>query len=356
MDSSANTTAPNPPAGLPQLPHGVTMENTYGAMLLGTFVSLILYGVLLHQIYSYVRVHSADSRWIKCYVALILLLDTAHTVVIISMCYSKLVTHYFNVYYLATMDWPLAVVTIVISVNIVACQSFFAYRVYRIGRKSRMVVWFCMVCQGAGFGLCIAFTVKAFQAAMWEALSDKYASWISIALGFTVFIDTALAGVLVFVLHRSRTGLKSTNSLLDTLIAYALTTGLLTDVINILGFVFALVSSQTLYYAAFNTLVSKVYTNSVMAALNFRRPREPAWTHYTGTLFPDSKDDHISLPGMSRPREVDGQGKGPYNAPISRFSGNAIEIKAELVSSLSTNSDEQVDADVGDLGRGEEGR
>ena len=41
MDPSTNMTTSNPPAGLPQLPHGVTMENTYGAMLLGTFFSLM---------------------------------------------------------------------------------------------------------------------------------------------------------------------------------------------------------------------------------------------------------------------------------------------------------------------------
>ena len=41
MDPSANATTLNPLAEIPQLPHGVTMENTYGAMLLGTFFSLM---------------------------------------------------------------------------------------------------------------------------------------------------------------------------------------------------------------------------------------------------------------------------------------------------------------------------
>ncbi|KAI1783226.1 hypothetical protein LXA43DRAFT_1102793 [Ganoderma leucocontextum] len=339
MDPSANTavTVSNPLAGLPQLPDGATMDNTYGAMLLGTFFLLILYGVLLHQTYSYLRVHSADSRWIKCYVALILSLDTAHSVVVMSM-------------------WPLAVVTVVIAVNIVACQSFFAYRVYRIGRKSRMVVWLCMVCQGVGFGLCIAFTVKAwvpfevlypnptfpdaitrFESALWQALSDSYASWISIALGFTVFIDTALAAVLVFVLHHSRTGVKSTNSLLDTLIAYAVTTGLLTDVINILGFVFALVSSQNLYYAALNTLVSRaVYNGTGM-------PREPVWSQCTGVY--DATAELISLPEAYRLP----QGKDLSNAPFS-----VIDIMAEKEFTRTRDSDDRLS--IHDLERGEEPR
>ncbi|KAM5544717.1 hypothetical protein V8D89_001615, partial [Ganoderma adspersum] len=68
--------------------------------------------------------------------------------------------------------------------------------------------------------------------------------------------------------------------MLDTLIAYAVCTGLLTDIFNILGFVFALRSSDKLIYAAFNIEVAKIYTNSVLSALNFRRPREPVSATY----------------------------------------------------------------------------
>ena len=45
--------------------------------------------------------------------------------------------------------------------------------------------------------------------------------------------------------------------------------------------------------------------------------------------------------------------QGPHDARISRLSGNPIDIKAELESNLSANSDEQVGAEVGDLERGE---
>ncbi|PIL32314.1 hypothetical protein GSI_05560 [Ganoderma sinense ZZ0214-1] len=261
------------------LPNGLTMDNTYGAALIGT-----LYGVLLHQMYNYLRLHSGDNIYLKSYVMVIFLLDTAHSVLITALCYLKLVTNYLNLSYLVTVDWPLSLLTAVTAANVVACQSFFAYRVYQIDRKCRMVVWFCMTCQCAGFGLAIAFTVKAlpcgqsFQNILQVAVVSSRTrcrkltwswflqSWISIVLGIATFVDTVLAAVLVLVLHRSRTGIKATNSLLDTLIAYTVTTGVLTDLFNILGFIFALATSQYLYYAAANMLGTKVYTNSVMAA------------------------------------------------------------------------------------------
>lgn len=90
MDPSANansTAAANPLAGL-SMPNGLTMDNTYGAALLGTFFALMcvadvcrsvcdapanvlsrMYGVLLHQMYNYFRVHSADNHWTKLYVS-----------------------------------------------------------------------------------------------------------------------------------------------------------------------------------------------------------------------------------------------------------------------------------------------
>ena len=40
MDPSANATAAIP-NGLPPLPDGLTMDNTYGAALLGTFFALM---------------------------------------------------------------------------------------------------------------------------------------------------------------------------------------------------------------------------------------------------------------------------------------------------------------------------
>lgn len=76
-------------AGLSALPHGMTMDDTYGAVLLGTCFALMyvsfsfkvllsgsgvdissrLYGVLLHQLYIYLQIHSEDSLWIKSYVS-----------------------------------------------------------------------------------------------------------------------------------------------------------------------------------------------------------------------------------------------------------------------------------------------
>ncbi|KAI1784883.1 hypothetical protein LXA43DRAFT_1119746 [Ganoderma leucocontextum] len=246
LPANASDAASSPLTGLPLLlPDGMTMGNTYGAALLGTFFGLISAIIVMSTL------RTVLGSGVTLQVALILLLDTVHSVVIMTswLSYSKFVTHYSRISPLAIMDKSMSLLTTVTAANVVACQSLFAYRVYR------------------------TITVKVLQAEVGQA-AFKYGPWISVSLAIAVFVDTVLAVMLVVWLHRSRTGVKSTNTLLDTLIAYAVTSGSLTDVFNILGFVFAdiiilleaLATSQNLFYVTMNMVVTKVYTNSVMAA------------------------------------------------------------------------------------------
>ncbi|TBU56986.1 hypothetical protein BD310DRAFT_589327 [Dichomitus squalens] len=46
------------------LPH-ISIDTSIGAMLIGTFITLILYGVIVHQVYRYSRIYSSDKAGIK---------------------------------------------------------------------------------------------------------------------------------------------------------------------------------------------------------------------------------------------------------------------------------------------------
>ncbi|TBU51389.1 hypothetical protein BD310DRAFT_769544, partial [Dichomitus squalens] len=53
-------------SGLPALLLKVpALDNTYGAVLIGTFVALVLYGLQLHQSYRYFRMYHGDSAILK---------------------------------------------------------------------------------------------------------------------------------------------------------------------------------------------------------------------------------------------------------------------------------------------------
>ncbi|KAI0349195.1 hypothetical protein OH77DRAFT_1525853 [Trametes cingulata] len=91
-------------AFLPPIP---ALDNTFGALLLGTFCGLILFGITLHQGYRYVRfpAYDKDSIIIKGTVATVLILETLHSALALHVCYFYLVKQYFDPLALLKGTW-----------------------------------------------------------------------------------------------------------------------------------------------------------------------------------------------------------------------------------------------------------
>ncbi|ESK87266.1 hypothetical protein Moror_5802 [Moniliophthora roreri MCA 2997] len=68
-----------------------TVSDMYGPMLVGTFLSAILYGVVLVQSFIYSRTCRNDKWWLKALIAYIFLAETAATALQIEIMYEKLV-------------------------------------------------------------------------------------------------------------------------------------------------------------------------------------------------------------------------------------------------------------------------
>ncbi|EIW52174.1 uncharacterized protein TRAVEDRAFT_32023 [Trametes versicolor FP-101664 SS1] len=255
-------------AGAPALP---ALDNTYGALTLGTVFGLMLYGLTVHQTYRYSRLYPKDGPWLKRLVCGILAFETLHTTLGIAAVYYHLVTNYFNPATLLLGHWSTRLLTPTTGLTIILCQSFYAFRVYVIGSHYiyRVLVGLAAVFMFTSFGFMVAATVEGFIL----SLSDfKRVSWlVSAMFGFAVLVDVCLTGTLVTVLLRSRTGFKRTDSLIEVLIVYAINTGLLTSIFGLLCFIFAIILPGNLIYIGFSIVGVKLYANSVLAVLNSRR-------------------------------------------------------------------------------------
>ncbi|RPD69889.1 hypothetical protein L226DRAFT_563068 [Lentinus tigrinus ALCF2SS1-7] len=264
---NARETSPSP---IPLIPP--SLDSTYGAFLLGLFIGLMLYGLFLHQTYFYMRTYVRDSLSFKLYVIVLLLIDTVHSMNLMIICYDGLVSNYFFPLRLLKSSWGFNILSIVTGMEVILCQGFFAYRVcmaYQRWKTHIALVVASVLLSELGF--CIASTVKGFQSATWFAFEQD--TWmIAAVLCIALVLDSTLTVILTTFLWRKRAGFVKTNSKLDTLIAYAMCTGLLTDILNILGFAFAQTSPGNMWYVAMIMEVAKVYSNSVLAALNFRDP------------------------------------------------------------------------------------
>ncbi|KAI0353785.1 hypothetical protein OH77DRAFT_1427086 [Trametes cingulata] len=269
--SPANATAASAPVNpLSLLPKPPSLDDTFGAFLIATFLGLIMYGLTLHQSYRYYRLFPRDALVLRLFVNLTVILETVHIVLCMHVCYYYLVTSYFKPFVLLDGVWSIRILPVSTVLIILVSESFFARRVYLIGGQYRAIVVFVPVLMLAILGFATAATVEAF---IRPTFADfEKVTWLTSAgFGVAVLVDFLLTGALIVVLQKSRTGFKRTDSLIDLLIIYAINTGLLTGIFSVLSFIFAITSPSKLIYSAFNIIAAKSYANSLLAVLNSRK-------------------------------------------------------------------------------------
>ncbi|KAH9902490.1 hypothetical protein C8Q73DRAFT_785159 [Cubamyces lactineus] len=256
---------PNPLDFLPPVP---SLNNSFGAFLIATFLGLMLYGLTLHQSYRYYRLFREDIELIKAIVFSTVILETVHIVLCMHICYYYLVTNYFNPLALLDGVWSIRILPISTALVILLSEGFFVRRVYLIGARYRPVVLVVPILMLVVLGFAIAASIEAFIRPTFADF-DQVAWMTSAAFGAAVVIDLLLTGTLIIT--KSRTGFKRTDSLIDVLIIYTINTGLLTGIFSVLSLIFALVSPDNLIYSAFNIIATKCYANSLLAVLNSRK-------------------------------------------------------------------------------------
>ncbi|KAM5544794.1 hypothetical protein V8D89_001692 [Ganoderma adspersum] len=290
---------------LPSVGSVPPLDNTLGAVLIGTFIGLALYGLIVHQSYRYFRLYADDSRWVRFLVLAILALETFHVILSMHICYHYLVTNYYHPYAVLSGVWSVSLLSVTSGVVVLPSQSFFARRVFLLGGlRYRILVVLALILFAAELGFFCAGTAQAF-AFPWFSRFQHYTWLISAGTGTAFVGDTLLTVVLVNLLRKENTGSKRMERTLETIMLYAVNTGLLTGIVNLLFLLFSVMYPNNLIYAGFGIVATKLYANSLLAALNSRKslqyiPSELPSAAASRTLLP-SRREMIVLQEMQEP-------------------------------------------------------
>ncbi|TBU46932.1 hypothetical protein BD309DRAFT_856995 [Dichomitus squalens] len=89
------------------IPATPSLGNTFGAIMISTFVSLMLYGLTAHQTFRYFRTYRTDIPLFKTLVSEFRksTADTFHSITLMHMCYYYFVINYFNPLALLVSVW-----------------------------------------------------------------------------------------------------------------------------------------------------------------------------------------------------------------------------------------------------------
>jgi len=252
---------------------GSAFDNTLGAVLVGFAVACVVYGVLLTQAFSYFSRYPSDRPVYKFLVVLILLLETADQAFIGHAVYYYNVTCFADPLALlrGSVTWSFILQETVGAIVGWIVKTSFAMRVYRFSGQNVFITGFILMLTFGQLGVAMAFTVKAFTLPDLFAVSHiTMLGTISLSIG--VLTDIVVAVSLCYFLNRLRTGYKQSDSLVYSLVRYAINTGVLTSAVSISTLVlFNILQGRNFIYVATYFILSKLYAISFLATLNTRR-------------------------------------------------------------------------------------
>jgi len=240
----------------------------YGPMLIGVFVSCILYGIFVLQTWNYFQSYIRDGRALKLFVFYLLLVETVETLLAMGVVFEPLIVEYAQPPPKGTTGLPFllpsqALMAVLVSAPV---QLFTAWRIYIITESYWMP------------GIASAFALASFGSSFYT--TERIARARDIAhkaklthpwfLLFAAATDIITTTTLIYSLSRKRSHDRSTNVVLGKIMKLALQTGMITTIFTLADAIAIYVSPQTAISFAFDFPVPKLYSNALLSTLNAR--------------------------------------------------------------------------------------
>jgi len=241
-----------------------------GPPMLGFFLNWALLGVLNVQVYLYFLNFPLDRSIFKWLTAGILAFEWAQTGLITAEAFNAFVYNYGDINALLSFRFAWFGVPIMGAFVSAVVQCCFAWRVFILSRSyilSTAIVVLALAQAGAG----IAGGVKMHSstAADLGPAIPLLITW----LAGSALVDILIAITMTSLLLRARTGIRSTDVLLNKIIRLTVESGSLTAVVAVIDLIVANVPSlktSGLMYECPSMVLTKLYANTFLTNLNSR--------------------------------------------------------------------------------------
>ncbi|RDB17594.1 hypothetical protein Hypma_001122 [Hypsizygus marmoreus] len=245
-----------------------------GAALAGVILNAWVLGLICVLSYQYYVNFPRDARGTKLLVAWMWILQTFNAIIVSKMVYYYLVSSFGVWENLALATWEWCLYVGLSSIAAFSVQAYYACRVFALSKSYTLcgIILLFAFCQ-LGFGL--ATMSEAFIIGVFEKFIPV--AWLVVTwLSFSAACDLIIAATQVVYLHRHRTGITGTNRIINILILYILSTGLLTTIMAILVLTTFATLGFNFVHVFLNIPLGATYTVSFLANLDARRTVRPA--------------------------------------------------------------------------------
>ncbi|KAH7923558.1 hypothetical protein BV22DRAFT_575564 [Leucogyrophana mollusca] len=237
-------------------PVAVMLTQTVGALFIGFMFSTTLFGVSCSQCYFFLRRNIQDGKKFRMVIFALCILLYCRASRPYGFPGEAGVDTHIHGYTNVLGNWDRA-----ICVDYANMDSRSTFRTWIAAGMICVIMTYC--------GICTYFVSTHITESHWANLTRDWVilSWIALM----AFNDILATFLLCFTLHHSKNGIRATDNLITILMAYALNTGLLTCLVSITTLFLIVFTPLEFYYAALYVIFVRLYVNSLLAMLNWRR-------------------------------------------------------------------------------------
>ncbi|KPV73053.1 uncharacterized protein RHOBADRAFT_46146 [Rhodotorula graminis WP1] len=236
-----------------------SLDNSVGAFLLGTILSVFLAGVTSVQAYSYfVWFRRTDRKLLIGIVSFLLIVDLFHSAISCYTIYATTVTNYGNLAFLVKCLWSFTWDPFLTGLVAFIVQIFYAWRVFVVSRRQWLIPAVIGVLSLLSFAFAIGSTWTIYRLDSEFARFHEFRYGVAIWLLSAAVADIVITSSLIFYLRRASKGTGGHSSpIIERVIRTSLETNSITAIFAI--------------HVLPNLSLVKLYFNGLLVSLNSRK-------------------------------------------------------------------------------------
>ncbi|PBK84962.1 hypothetical protein ARMGADRAFT_1087867 [Armillaria gallica] len=355
-----------------------SLGKTIGAAYVGAMLSSLLFGITVLQVFIYYRDYPNDWQLYRYSVGILWVLDAFHLSLTIHVIYHYTVDSFGDYVALGNVVWSVRISVLTagaipyifftprslklqILVNVVIIvfvqrycvsipamtltthsvpHSLYAVRLWKLGRYfHRFLPCIVIFVVTGGFAVGVMIVYKTFVPRLSlypseaHAVAGRYCittftglaliDWaVDISFATATGIDFFISFAICYYLHKSRSisEFSSTNSRLLVLMWFVLMSGLATSACSTVALITFIVLPNTLVFLGVESLLTKLYVNSLLSMLNARNRLQGAKAGSGAALSePTSLSNIIRLTPTGGSASAGFAKRDGFNIPLSEI-------------------------------------
>ncbi|KAF8992092.1 hypothetical protein BDZ89DRAFT_1086394 [Hymenopellis radicata] len=250
----------------------VPIELLTGPHILGMFLSWFLLGIITVQVYIFYlnqpEHNNGPLRNIRWFVYGLFLLEWAQTIMMTHDGFHWYVINWGNS---ATLnDISLIWLNVPLMGSVISCavQLFFAWQIRQLSKVNWISGVIVLVALAhASTGIASGIKVRVLGSLSQLGTTTGLVTFTHVG---EAAADIIIAGAMTFFLFRMKSGFQRTDTQITKIIRLFLETGLLTSTVAILDVIFFFLFPPNTLHEVPSLMLSKLYTNALLAMLNNR--------------------------------------------------------------------------------------